>query len=63
MRPDYFVPDETLFLAAERIANLAPCPFAGRLTPDQVVLALGEFGDIWPESIRADVNRANNEKA
>ncbi len=63
MRPDYFVPDEPLFRAANAIANLKPCPFAGRLTPDQIIAALGEIGDIWPLSIRADVISANNERA
>ncbi len=52
MKPDYFVPDERLVRAADAIANLAPCPIAGRITRDQVLLALGEFGDIWPDSIR-----------
>jgi hypothetical protein len=63
MRPDCFVPDEMLFRAAERIAHLAPCLFAGRLTPDQIIMAFGEFGDIWPESIRSDVIRTGNEQA
>ena len=43
---------------AEKIANLEPCPFVGRVTPDQVKIALGEFGDIWPESIREDAEAA-----
>jgi hypothetical protein len=63
MRPDYFVPDTSLFRAADAIASLAPCPFAGRVTRDQVLTALGEFGDIWPESIRADVIHAQHEQA
>ena len=32
--------------------------FVGRVTPDQVKIALGEFGDIWPESIREDAEAA-----
>ena len=63
MRPDYFVPDEPLFRAADAIANLTPCPVTGRITRDQVLMAFGEFGNIWPESIRADVIRASNEHA
>lgn len=49
-----YIPDDIENLVAEKIANLEPCAFAGRVTPDQVKLALGEFGDIWPESIRED---------
>ena len=26
------------------------------LDPDEIKIALGEHGDIWPESIRKDVN-------
>jgi hypothetical protein len=44
------------------IAALEPCPFFGVVTADQVKMALGEHGDIWPEAIRADaeLNRTNN---
>ena len=43
---------------AEAIAALTPCPFHGRITPDQVKIVLGEVGNIWPESIRGDADRA-----
>lgn len=36
------------------LANLAPCPIARRVTEDQIKTALGELGDIWPESVRVD---------
>lgn len=39
--------------AAEAIANLCPCPVEGRVTADQVKVALGELLDIWPWSIFA----------
>ena len=39
---------------AEMIAALKSCPFAGRVTADQVKIALGEL-DIWPASIADDV--------
>jgi len=43
---------------AEAIAALEPCPFHGCITSDQVKIVLGEVGDIWPESIRCDADRA-----
>jgi hypothetical protein len=43
---------------AEAIAALEPCPFRGRITTDQVKIVLGEVGNIWPESIRSDADRA-----
>ena len=52
MTLDHFAPDENITRAANAIANLAPRPFARRVTPDQIIAALGEFVDIRPESIR-----------
>ena len=43
---------------AEAIAAREPFPFHGRITTDQVKIVLGEVGNIWPESIRCDANRA-----
>lgn len=34
-------------------------PFSGKVERDGVVMALGEFGDIWPESIREDAEAHN----
>lgn len=39
---------------AEAIAALEPCPFAGRVTADQIKLVLGEKGNVWPASILPD---------
>lgn len=33
---------------AEAIAALEPCPFAGRVTADEVKLVLGEKGNVYP---------------
>jgi hypothetical protein len=41
--------------AAEELAALKPCPFAGRVTADRVKIALGELLEIWPASIADDV--------
>jgi hypothetical protein len=43
---------------AKAIAALTPCPFHGCITADQVKIVLGEVGNIWPESIRNDADRA-----
>lgn len=56
---DIYIPDDKLFRLADKLAALEPCPFAGRVTRDLVLTALGEFGDLWPKSIAADVVRAN----
>lgn len=47
-----FIETGSLDLGARMIAAaLKPCPFAGVVTADQVKLALGEYLDIWPDSI------------
>lgn len=63
MTLDHFVPSENITRAAEAIADLKPCPFAGRVTPDQIIAALGEYGSIWPETIRPDLIRCAVEDA
>lgn len=40
--------------AMEVVASLKPCTFAGKVTADQVKIALGEHLDIWPASIADD---------
>ena len=50
---DIYLDTERFNHIAEKIAALTPCAFAGRVTADQVKVALGEQGDIWPECIRA----------
>lgn len=46
--------------AAEAIANLCPCPVEGRVTADQVKVALGELLDIWPWSIFAGADEGED---
>lgn len=46
----YFA-DEHHARLVNALLNLQPCPFAGRVTADQITLALGEAG-IWPEHSR-----------
>ncbi|WP_316394949.1 hypothetical protein [Bradyrhizobium sp. 33ap4] len=44
---------------AERVADLDPCPVTGEMTDDQVKVALGEHGNVWPQSIYAHVLAAD----
>jgi hypothetical protein len=37
--------------AMQAVANIEACPHAGVVTADQVKLVLGEWLDIWPDSI------------
>lgn len=46
---------ELLNRAAQAIAAIKPCPMAGKVTADQVKLALCEWLDICPASIADDV--------
>jgi hypothetical protein len=39
----------------DALLNMKPCPFAGVVTADQIKLALGLGGDIWPATILPDV--------
>jgi hypothetical protein len=52
-KPTY-VDSQGLHRAAVALAKLEPCPYAGRVTEDQVKIALGELLDIWPASIADD---------
>ncbi|WP_213285928.1 hypothetical protein [Bradyrhizobium sp. sGM-13] len=55
MTEEIFLNDDQYTRLVERLANLEPCPFAGKITPDQIKIALGEAGDIWPAEIYGDV--------
>jgi hypothetical protein len=55
---EIYVSTENYRSAAEAIAGLEPCPVHGDITADQVKIAIGEAGNIWPESIRGDADRA-----
>jgi hypothetical protein len=51
MMTDIFLNDERYSRLVAALVNGQPCPFAGRITEDQIKVALGEAGDIWPKSI------------
>jgi hypothetical protein len=44
-----------LEILAVHLAHLESCPFRGEITEDQIKRALGEVGDMWPNSIRSHV--------
>ncbi|WP_020187096.1 hypothetical protein [Methylopila sp. 73B] len=48
-------------LAAVVAAGLEPCPVTGDFDRDAIMRALGEVGEVWPESILPDVTRATIE--
>lgn len=48
---EIYIEDARLIAIADAIAAIKPCAFAGRVTRDQIIVALGEHGDIWPLSI------------
>lgn len=39
----------------EQLAVLEPCWFSGQIEDYQVRFVLGEIGNIWPQTIRSDV--------
>lgn len=39
------------------LTAIRPCPFEGKVTADQIKLALGEHGGIWPKRIEAVTRR------
>jgi hypothetical protein len=43
--------EESYRRLVEALAAIKPCPVTGEVT-DQVKIALGEVGDIWPNSIK-----------
>jgi len=58
---EIYLDDARLFAIADAIAAIKPCAFAGRVTRDQIVVAMGEHGDIWPSSILPELIRGSAE--
>lgn len=38
----------------DALLNVKPCPFAGKITADQITMILGEVGNVWPRHSRGD---------
>ncbi len=55
------LPNHRLEALAGHLARLAPCPWSGEVTEDQLKICLGEHGNIWPNNIRGDVLLASYE--
>ncbi|AUC93702.1 hypothetical protein CWS35_04830 [Bradyrhizobium sp. SK17] len=53
--------NDRLNLLADRLAALAPCPVTGLVTDNEIKIALGEHGDIWPSCIRGHIMVADLE--
>jgi len=48
---ELYVEDGAYNAAVQAIAELKPCPVVGRITVDQIKIALGEIADLWPSAI------------
>lgn len=48
-----FIPTDDYNALAERLAGMMrECPGAGKVTADQIKIAIGEAMNLWPASIR-----------
>lgn len=61
--PDIYLANDRYSRLVTALADLQPCPFAARITEDQIKRVLGEAGDVWPVEIRGAVVIANLEDA
>lgn len=50
-----YLDDDRLDAIADAILNIEPCPVTGMIRRDQIIMAIGEAGNVWPESILPDV--------
>lgn len=60
--PEIYLSHDRYTRLVAALADLKPCPIADRITADQIKIALGEAGDIWPLGIRRDVILAGAEQ-
>jgi hypothetical protein len=58
---DIFLDDERCSRLVAALTKVQPCPVTGEVTDNEIKVILGEIGDIWPESILADVASASAE--
>jgi hypothetical protein len=49
-----YIPDQNCEAIIEAVLALEPCPVTGKITRDQIEIAMGEFGNTWPARIRRD---------
>jgi hypothetical protein len=55
MTTETFIPTELFERIAEAATRATPCAMNGKITANEIKIAIGEFANVWPESIRADV--------
>lgn len=55
MADDIYLDYQRYNKLVDALLNVQPCPVTGEVTPDQIKLALGLAGDIWPMEIRGGV--------
>jgi len=55
-----YTPDDLYMRLVKALVDPSPCPVTGKVTDNEIKIILGEIGDHWPESIRADVIAAND---
>jgi hypothetical protein len=50
----HYLDDKTYARLIDALLNVEPDVVTGRVEADGIKIALGEIGDIWPSTIRAD---------
>lgn len=48
----YYMPKDDYAKLIEAIANIPPCALTGAVDLDAIKIALGEVGDVWPDTIQ-----------
>lgn len=56
-----YIDDDRLDAIADAILRIDPCPVTGMIRHDQIIMAIGEAGNVWPESILPDAIAAQIE--
>ncbi len=51
---DIFLDNKRYSRLVAALLKVEPCPVTGVVSENEFKIALGEAGDIWPESIRED---------
>lgn len=49
---EHYLDDATYARLVDAILNAEPCAWSGKVEKDQIMLVLGEVGDIWPKVIQ-----------
>jgi hypothetical protein len=60
MTSPVYIPNDRFERLAQALTELKPNAFTGTVTTDEIKIALGEIGDIWPLSIVMDAGLNND---